>query len=193
MGKWPIFAVSVFVSFIILAHFQAPASYSWMKNTISELASQGYEHKWLMQLGLISFGLLFIFSMTAFLAQGEGLWYRELPFMIYGGAIALSGIFCAGPFTEGVDFSIKEAQLHSLFAQIAGVAFSIGILVHGITSPKVSGKAFHFAYLLFVVLFSLLFGLVPRYAGVMQRILYLGSFSWIVLTYGLRLDLAFPK
>lgn len=193
MYKLPIFAVGVFILFIILAHLFVPASYIWTRNTISELASQGYKTKWLMQIGFMAFGLLFGLSMIMVLIRQSGIWYRELPFMIYAGAVFLSGIFCAKPFIGGIEFSVQQANIHSVFAQIAGVAFSIGILIHGIVNPNLWGKVFHFDYFIFVIAFSLLFGVIPSHAGIMQRILYLGSFSWIIITYGIRLNFAIPK
>jgi hypothetical membrane protein len=36
-----------------------PSNYDCKENTISELASQKYSYKWIMQIGLIGFGFLF--------------------------------------------------------------------------------------------------------------------------------------
>ena len=51
------FSVFNFIAVIVIGHLFAPPGYIWTQNTISELASQGYNNKWIMQLGLVGFGI----------------------------------------------------------------------------------------------------------------------------------------
>ncbi|NUM43275.1 MAG: hypothetical protein HUU38_01100, partial [Anaerolineales bacterium] len=57
---------------IIIAHFFAPPEYVWTQNTISDLAAQGVEHQWLMQVGFIGFGE------NGLIPLGKGLVQRTL-------------------------------------------------------------------------------------------------------------------
>ena len=62
LQKYNVIAVAVFIGIIIIAHLSANGSYSWKTNTVSELAAQGYERKWIMQIGFVLFGLILIFG-----------------------------------------------------------------------------------------------------------------------------------
>ena len=112
-----------FVLAIVVAHIYSTNNYDWTKNTISDLASQGYNRKLIMQIGLLGFGLTLAFGHIL-----NGLTWRTSPIFIYGICVALTGIFCTKPFVDVNTYCTTQSTLHSTFAQIAGVAFSIGIL-----------------------------------------------------------------
>ena len=44
-------AVAYWIALLIIAQLFAPPGYVWTQNTVSELASQGYSYKWIMQAG----------------------------------------------------------------------------------------------------------------------------------------------
>lgn len=48
---YPLISVSIFLSFIIVAHIFSSTDYSFVKNTISDLGAQGYNKKLIMQTG----------------------------------------------------------------------------------------------------------------------------------------------
>ena len=56
-SNYNIFATSLFIIFILVAHILATHNYDLSKNTISDLGSQGYERKLIIQFGFILFGL----------------------------------------------------------------------------------------------------------------------------------------
>jgi len=76
-----------------------------------------------------------------------------------------------------------ESQIHSYSAQIAGAAFSIGLLIHGITETNPNLKIIHFSTFAFVVGLSALFGIMENNNGIIQRIMYVGSFVWLTFYY----------
>jgi len=107
--------------------------------------------------------------------------------MLYGLAVLLSGFFSAAPFIEGVAYSVREDMLHSSFAQAAGVFFSIGIFYTLIVSPDPKEKLFHAIFLILVMGISMAFGLeengiIHLGRGLIQRILYLVSFVWLLMS-----------
>jgi hypothetical membrane protein len=177
-------AVVYFIAVIFIAHFYAPPGYIWTRNTISELVSQGHNQKWIMQVGFIGFGLL----LTGALAWRSSILGRvnspDIPILLYGLSILVTGIFCAAPFDNSLSHSVKEAEIHSLFATIAGFALVVGIVWHLIVSPD--KRSFHLVFILLVTGISILFGLaesgeLPIGKGIIQRSLYLVSFTWLVL------------
>ncbi len=179
-------AVIYFIVVIIIAHFFAPPEYNWMQNTVSDLAAQGLKYQWIMQAGFIGFGLLLNIGFVQKFIAAQKISYPDLLIMLYGLAILLSGFFSTEPFIKGVSYSVQQSNLHSLFAQIAGFAFTIGIFYRLVTAPTSGEKWLHAIFFLMVMGTSLLFGLsengiLPIVKGVIQRSLYLVSFIWLFL------------
>jgi len=178
-------SVVYFVAVIVLAHFFAPPGYHWTQNTVSELAAQGHRHKWIMQAGFIGFGALLNAGILVKFAATGKVNYPDVLLMVYGVAILLSGIFCAAPADESISHSVREAGLHSFFASVAGVSFSLAVLWHLLVSSGGNERMFHAGFLVAIVGSSMLFGLsengvVGIGQGVVQRILYLVSFVWLI-------------
>jgi len=181
--KLNVISVGFIIFMILVAHIVVPEPYNWRRNTISELASQGYKRKWIMQAGFIGFGALLAIGIILNIRIHRAQWFLELPLLVYAVSVLLSGIFCAKPFIDGLPFSETEARLHSTFAQIAGVAFSLALLLHGVADQEIWRKIGHAVTLIFVLASSIVFGLTSTNAGLVQRILYAGSFAWLVFLY----------
>ncbi len=178
------FSVFYFVAVIIIAHFFMPSGYHWSQNTVSDLAAQGLEYQWIMQLGFIGFGALLNIGLILKCIAAKQVFYPDVLIMLYGLAVLMSGFFSAAPFIEGVAYSIQEDKLHSMFAQTAGVLFSLGILWYLIVASS-EKKLFHTVFLFLIIGTSLVFGLeengvVQLGRGLIQRTLYLVSFIWLL-------------
>jgi hypothetical protein len=81
-----------------------------------------------MKIGFILFGGILAIGITNKLINGNGKLVTELPIMIYGLAILISGLYSTKPIVDGIEYSELESKIHSYSAQIAGIAFSIGLL-----------------------------------------------------------------
>lgn len=55
------------------------------------------------------------------------------------------GFILQNQFIEGVEYSALESQIHSYSAQIAGLAFSSGLLIFGITAEHINLKIANWA------------------------------------------------
>lgn len=176
-------SVGLFVGLIIIAHFFTTSPYDWRTNTISELASQHYNYRWIMKIGFILFGGILAIGIINKLMNGNGKWVTELPILIYGLAILVSGLYSTKPIVAGMEYSELESRIHSCSAQIAGMAFSTGLFIHGFIETNTNLKFIHFATLAFVLIFSALFGIMDSNVGIIQRIMYLGSFVWLTVFY----------
>ena len=159
------------MSAIVVAHIFSTNGYEWTKNTISDLGSQGYDRKLIMQVGFLAFGLTLIFGIVI-----NGLTWRTAPILIYGLCVGLTGVFCTKPFFHLDNYSASQSTIHSVLAQIAGITFTLGILVQLIYSTNKSKKWIHFVFFILVVGISASFGLTKNYQGIAQRLLYLVSF-----------------
>lgn len=171
-------STTLFVAFILVGHIFSTDNYDWTKNTISDLGAQGYDRKLIMQIGFLAFGLTLSFGLFL-----NGLTWRTTPILIYGLCIALTGIFCTKPFISLDTYSTIQSTLHSTLAQIAGVTFSMGILAQIFFATDNNLKFIHLTFFILVVGLSVTFGLLQNYQGIVQRLLYLTSFVWLIKYY----------
>jgi hypothetical protein len=182
------FSIIYFIVIIVIAHFFVPAEYNWTQNTISDLSAQGMKFQWIMQAGFIGFGLLLNIGFIQKFIAAHRVSYPALFIMFYGLAILFSGFFSTRPFINGVSYSVRESNLHSLFATLAGISFSLGILYRLVTAPTPGEKWLHAIFMVLVMGASFLFGLsengsLPVMKGIVQRTLYLVSFVWLFLSH----------
>ena len=180
-------SVIYFVAVIVIAHFFAPPGYRWTRNTVSDLAAQGLKYQWIMQAGFIGFGVLLNLGFILKFIDARKVSYPDLLIMLYGLAILLSGFFSTAPFLEGVKYSEQESKLHSLFATVAGVCFTLGILIRLLTAVTPGERWLHIVFLILVMGISLTFGLAENGTlalgkGIIQRSLYLISFGWLLIS-----------
>lgn len=177
-SNYNIISTALFVLAIVVAHIFSTNNYDWTKNTISDLGAQGYDRKLIMQIGFLAFGV--VLSSGIFLS---GLSLRTAPILIYGLCVALTGIFCTKPFFDTNIYSTTQSTIHSTFAQIAGVTFSIGILTQIFFTTDKNLKYIHLTFFILVIGLAATFGLLKNYQGITQRLLYLTSFLWLLKYY----------
>lgn len=172
-------SVISFVLIIIVAHGFAPSDYVWWQRTISELAAQNLPLAWIMRAGFISFGIMLV---------AQVLWsfkHREVPIFVgtaligYGLSMLATGVWSTVyPGLSGV-VNEQAGQLHSFFATSAGVMLTLAIVCAIWLTPNSQLKSVHLLFLLAVIGFSVLFGLLPAYQGIFQRLLYLSGLTWL--------------
>lgn len=171
-------AVGLLGSSLVLAHLLAPETYSWKVNTLSQLGAQNYAHAWVMRTGFIGFGSLLAGAATWDSLAGKS-WIETVPLMAYGASVAITGLYSAAPFDPGVPFSPGEATIHTVFANVAGAAFSAAMLSRALTEPDPQKRVIHLSGLAFVVASSAMFKLQPESQGIWQRVLWTGSLAWL--------------
>jgi hypothetical protein len=81
---------------------------------------------------------------------------------------------------EGVLFSAGEAQLHSIFATAAGVMLTLATLLYALTDAPPSRRIVHWIALALITVISVMFGAIPAIGGVLQRLLWVVGFAWLV-------------
>lgn len=177
-------AVVYFIAVIVLAHFFAPPTYDWRQNTISDLGSQGHVYKWIMQAGFIGFGLLLTWGVFFHFDKNRQAYFLFLV-AIYGLSILVTGFFCAAPIDSSILKDLRESQLHSMFATVAGIAMSLGIFWQAVVSSNSRERWTQIIFFLLIGGISGLFGLAESHIlvldkGIVQRILYLVGLAWLV-------------
>ncbi len=172
-------AIAWLVAALIAAHLLAPESYSFVGDTLSELASQSYEHAWVTRSGFMGFGLFLAWQHSSDLVHVQGYWAQALLLLLYGSCIALTAVFSTAPFEDGVAFSEPESFLHSIFATLAGICLAGAMLMAAWRAPTQEERWRHVGALAFVTATSALFAALPEYQGVTQRALWIGGGAWL--------------
>lgn len=177
-------AVVYFVCIILIAHAFAQPGYVWTQNTISDLAAQGHANKWIMQLGFIGFGVLPVAGVVSDLKRNPRLYFLYAV-AAYGLAIFMTGIFCTVPIDTTLAYVVSEAELHSLFATIAGFGMTLGIGLQIIFSANNRERGMRVGFLILVIGFSALFDIAAggdweMDKGIFQRLLYLSGLAWLL-------------
>jgi len=178
-------------SVVIVAQSAAPLRYSWLRNTVSELAAQGYAWAWIMRLGLVGFGLVLGAGLAMRMSRtvDRRTLGRDAMLLLYAALMLASGIASTAPFVPGVRYSAGEAYWHSVFATGAGLAITASILWHLLTETAPRRRALHLVALIGVTALSAMFGLaeariIPDLQGLIQRFLHAGGLLWVWLAFG---------
>jgi hypothetical membrane protein len=173
-------SVLYIAAIVVVAHPITPEKYDWKSNTISDLSAQGYEHKWIMQIGLFGFGLLLGIGSAAQMFQLQTDWFAEMPLLVYAGLVAASGIFCTRPFVRTEGYSERDDRLHSIFAQTGGVFFTVAILLRALVVETLVSAAPHILFLVLVSLTAMFYGRAKLSTkGIAQRTMWVVSFVWL--------------
>ena len=175
------FAAGFFTAIILVAHAIAPAPYSWTVYSISHLGAQGYEYAWMMRFGLISYGAHVVIAAILKIARRPRTGWPHGFIGIYGFAILLSGFFSTSPFLLGVPFSTSEANLHSIFASLAGIALSAAMVAFAVMARTPRGRIIHLVALVLTLLIPEVFFRFSDAAGVSQRLVWLVVLAWFAV------------
>ena len=166
-----VFLVFIFVSSLL--PFFSFQGYSILSNTTSHLGAQGSPNAWIMNLtfillGLTAFWIVIISRVRLYQVIGS----------VFGLSLIMTGVFKHGALIDGYTSILLEDQMHSLFATTTGISFVILAFSHGFMSK---GKQRMIGLYLAVVVSLISFGMVmmPPYMGILQRLMFILSFSWL--------------
>lgn len=167
----------------IMACIVAPETPNMSDSPLNSLLAQGYEHNWVMQIGLIGFGIFLFTGILNKLLQGKGNFFSELMVLLFAMSIILSGIFAPRPLNEELRWSELEDHMHSVLSYIAIGALLVGIGRYGIMEKEKNKQLIHFALLL-IILSALLVSIFFTSAPIdFQRIMSAFILLWFLIGY----------
>jgi hypothetical protein len=157
--------------------FFSVESYSIVSNTTSHLGAQHAPYAWIMNgvfimLGVATILLSFVFKDKQPISQ--------YLLVLFGAALIMTAVFRHRPILSDVEFNVMHDQLHSLSASIVGFSFVLFSFSFLISRAKKSIKIIAVLLGTAATLLSLMMLFFPEYMGVFQRIMFIGSFFWII-------------
>ncbi len=164
---------------IIVAPLVLGGGYDWITRSVSESAAQQTEGAWLGRLSLVLSGL----STLAVCVVRARVWgaAATTAFALFGFMWALTAVYSARSWVNGVPYDRLEDAVHSILA--TGMAIiCLGALVL-VVWGRYASRAWRLAtvgLLAAATLLPLAAVLVPEFAGVFQRVMFLWTYFWFI-------------
>ena len=165
--------------------FFSMEGYSITAHSLSELGAQLTPNAWIMNTLFVLLGLGSIWAGRGLM---YGFWVQRISLTLFGLALAMSGFFSHAPIDPSLDFNLQEDQLHSVFANITGISFTILAVSMVFMLKERKDQVLAWTMALISVLISLGIFLIQDLAGVFQRILFVASFAWLIYLFGFKED-----
>lgn len=168
-------------SIILAGPWYAEEAYRVVSDSISELGTQQSKNNWILKVGFLVLGAGLLFD---FIRTRRKL---DISFALFGLFFALSGLYPHKPSADGVPYHEVNDILHSVMANIAGVALSVGLCLRAM---RESGH--RHVYALVVAMISIVVPLAmwrfPAFTGLLQRSMFAAVFVWLWFNYPIQDD-----
>lgn len=167
--------VTLLIVIFLLPYYSAEG-YSVIKNTTSQLGAQNSPKAWIMNTVFFLMGTVCILEGCLRL---RNFWFQKAVLGIFGLALIMAAFFQHAPITDG-PFNHLEDQLHSIAATLVGfsftaLAFSAVFVVRFVLSRILAFSAGCISVVLSILMFSL-----PDYTGILQRLMFILAFAWLI-------------
>lgn len=151
--------------------------YSVLKNTTSHLGAQNAPYAWVMNVVFFMLGAVCILEGWLHLNR---FWFQKLILTVFGLGLILTGIFQHAPINPGIPFNALEDSLHSVMATVVGFSFTIlAFSAIFIAKSHISRFLALFSGCMAVIFSVLMFSLTD-FTGILQRLMFIFSFAWLI-------------
>ncbi len=179
--------IAMILVFLVLPHYSV-AEYSMLKHTTSHLGAQDSPNAWVMNTVFILLGASCILESWFHLKQH---WAQKILLTLFGFGLVLVAFFRHAPIVAGVPYSPLEDAMHSLFAGVVGFSFTVFAFSAALLENTIRRRGLALLVGLMAVGFSILIFTMADLAGLWQRIMFVVSFTWLVLFFeGIRVKTA---
>ncbi len=172
----------LYLLIVLVAGWIAPDYYSVSRNTLSELAAQGFPHAWLMRSGFFIFAgaIICLGFLQSKMRKMNLLQTSALLFLLlYGGTVFTTGLWCEKNFFI-LDHNL-ESFIHHFFLRYSSLFFLLAVWTNALAQKK---RSFSIASIITFFAFAGLSGFFAQfddYQGLSQRGMHFVSLLW--LTY----------
>jgi hypothetical protein len=165
---------------VVIATTAMPATYSWIRHSVSESAGQGVADAWIARLGFLLLG--FAVLLLAGIAARRWGPVATVLFRVYGASMIATAAFAHRPWLD-VPFDTFEDSLHSLTANLVGFTFTVGVLVVAVGRGPgtTAARAFDALAVAAAIIISLMVLNVAGTSGLAQRIMFGIGYVWFGL------------
>ena len=168
--------IAIFTLAVVLGPLYTVAEYSVVTNLISELGAQHTQNNFIMIFAFVALGgTIAVDGLRTFQPS-------LLPFILFGVAMAIVGMFPHKPLTATLDFNTAFHNIHGIIASVAGTVITVGFIWQGFRK-KGPQRMVCFYLAAVAIVFPLLMLNIPHFQGLIQRAMYLQILAWLWLKY----------
>ena len=168
--------IIVFVLAVLLGPLYTVDGYSIVSNLVSELGAQNTPNNFIMICAFITLGVGIVID------EVRRFQIPLLPFILFGLAMAIVGIFPHKPLDASQSFNTMYHNLHGIVASIAGTAITVGLIWQGFRTYG-RHRLICFYIALIATVLPILMLSIPSYKGIIQRVMYLHILGWLWIKY----------
>ncbi|NLW12236.1 MAG: DUF998 domain-containing protein [Clostridiaceae bacterium] len=99
---------------------------------------------------------------------------------VFGLGLMFTGIFHHAPIIAGITYNSIEDNLHSIFASIVGLSFTVYAISSAFIEKQVKHRVIDIIVGFTATILSMLMGYMPDYSGIWQRAIFIISFTWLI-------------
>jgi len=172
----------IFAFAAIATPFVTHADYSWVRNTLGELAGRQMPNAWIMRVGYVSlgFGIFFDALLLIVASKKRGI----LPFLVFGLCLIGVGVSNFRVFDPTNLFAAPFAHSRGMFLIGATMALICGVVWHVYRTTDALHQRLSYGLIGLLVGAFPLFLLLPQYAGLIDRVVLFCSVIWMVFCFG---------
>ncbi|MBI1338888.1 DUF998 domain-containing protein [bacterium] len=170
--------ILVIAAAILATPFVTAPGYSVVRHSISELGAQGAPNAWIMNVGFAAFGAGVLTDAVRRIRNAQVVGWS---FVVFGASLFGVAAFSHSPIDPAAAFSAEEDRIHSVFATIMGIAFSIGAIAQSFHERDMTRRLMCFGAVAAGSGLPLLMLAMPDVAGLLQRLMFLVSFMWLAM------------
>ena len=174
------FAYLLMLAIIFILPSFSAEGYSITAHTTSELAAQHAPNAWVMNLTFIFLGVSSFLDGWRVL---DNFWFQKIIIAIFGLALVLTAFFQHAPIDPNLAFDVGEDNMHSWFASITGLSFTVFAISSAFIETSRSRKILAVSIGIFATLLSMLIFNLPDYAGIWQRLIFISAFGWLIFFF----------
>lgn len=176
--KSPLFVtyIILLVVMIVLPFFSVPSYVIW-KNTTSHLGAQNAPNAWIMNVTFILLGIATFYESWRKLGK---FYFQKIVISIFAIGLMMTGVFQHAPIIEGVEFNVFQDKMHSIFASLVGFSFTLFAISSTFIESKMKKRYIAISIGILATFLSVLIFNISNLSGVWQRILFAGSFAWLL-------------
>jgi hypothetical protein len=170
--------IAVFILSAVVGPWLSHSEYSSVQHSLSELAGQGMPNAWIMRTGFASFGGAVLVVSLMRLKNSLAVFGSLATF---GTSMIVAAIFSHLPIVPILGGSIPEDEVHSLAATCMGTAFVASCGARLWQQRRLGLDRLSLLGLIVSILIPIIMIQVKEVAGLVQRLMFLVSFVWIVV------------
>lgn len=186
MTQFPAYFIPILflIVMVILSSIFAPGMFNVIHDPITWLGGQELDQAWIFNAGLIGFGAMIMTVTAGYYMKERFSSSIEYTLYVFGMSVLLMGIWRSDHSLINAMMDREEAREHMLFYGVAMGSIVLSLIIHIFLSQDKQLKRIHLMFMCFIGLTFGLFVWTHRFEGLIESLLWMMIFAWLILYLG---------